>query len=49
MSTFYEACRKRSGGYPLILVLLGVVYLLSSGTVAGQAPRSDYLPMPCIN
>jgi serine protease Do len=44
MSTFYEACRKRSGGYPLILVLLGVVYLLSSGTVAGQAPRSDYLP-----
>ena len=32
--------RKRFGGHALALVLLGVVHLLSSGTVAGQAPRS---------
>lgn len=44
MSNFFEARRKRSGGYPRILVLLGVLYFLSSGTVAGQAPRSARPP-----
>jgi S1-C subfamily serine protease len=40
MSTSYRPNRKRSGDYPRILVLLGVVYVLSSGTVVGQAPGS---------
>ena len=44
MSTSYQPNRKRSGGYPRTVVLLGVVYLLSSGAVAGQAPASARPP-----
>ena len=44
MSTSYEAGRERPGRYQWIVVLLGVVYLLSPGTVAGQAPRSARPP-----
>jgi serine protease Do len=44
MSTSYEAGREYPGRYQWILVLLGLVYLLSPGTVAGQAPRSARPP-----
>ena len=44
MSTCYGAGRERPGRYQWIVVLLGVVYLVSPGTVAGQAPRSARAP-----
>ena len=44
MSISYEVGRERSGRYPWIVVLLGVAYLLSPGTVAGQAPRNARPP-----
>src|ERR1019366_2357238 len=44
MSTSNAADRERPGRYQWILILLGVVYLVSPGTVAGQASRSARSP-----
>ena len=45
MSISYQPNRKRVGGQRWILVLVSCcVYLVSSGTVAGQAPRSARPP-----
>jgi serine protease Do len=40
MSTSNEAGRERAGDYHWIALLLGVAYVLSPGTVAGQTPRN---------
>ncbi len=44
MSTSYQPGRKPSGDYVRLLVLLSLVYLVSSGVVAGQAPQSARPP-----
>jgi serine protease Do len=44
MSTSYETRREHPGRYQWIVILIGVVCLLSPGTVAGQAPRSARPP-----